>query len=310
MVTSNIQCPICNLFALDNQRTSDDNYFYNCFRCGEYRITLKAKEDFNSFIKGLTHRNLVSSWVREHPGVIIKGDTLANLKNISSPSVEEKSIKLLLYLSKLYPIAGQEIDNIISRVGHQLTLNRKIKDEGITPANIEESKKFLPIQSVCWAQNQSEVGYLFEEYLCGYKGFIISKPQWRISPKGWEYLESVRKLNPLSNICFIAMKFEDRLMEFSDKWIEQGIIDSGYQPIRINKLQHNNLIDDEIIANIRKSKFIIADLTGNSFGVYFEAGFARGLGLEAIYLCEKKYFDELGTHFDINHYPFILWKEE
>jgi len=309
MGKSNIQCPICNLFVTNYQNYGNDNYYYNCFRCGEFRITLEAKEDINSFVDGLTQRNIVSSWIREHPGLIIKQATLANLKNISIPSVEEKSIKLLLYLSKLYPIAGQEIDDIISKVGQQLTYNRKIKEEGITPANERESMRFLPIQSIAWAQNQSEVGYLLLEYLGKHKGFIISEPKWKISPKGWEYIESIKKINPLSNICFIAMKFEDRLMDFSDKWMEPAIICSGYKPVRINKVQHNNLIDDEIIANIRKSKFIVADLTGNSYGVYFEAGFARGLGLETIYLCEKKYFDEQGAHFDINHYPFILWEE-
>ena len=35
---------------------------------------------------------------------------------------------------------------------------------------------------------------------------------------------------------------------------------------------------DRIIAQIRASKFVVADFTRNRGGVYYEAGFALGLG--------------------------------
>ena len=150
---------------------------------------------------------------------------------------------------------------------------------------------------------------LFYNYLGNYKKYITYENEKKISPKGWEYLDSLKNKNTSSIICFIAMKFDDRLMNFSDNWVESAVSESGYKPIRINKVQHNNLIDDEIITAIRQSKFIIADLTGNSFGVYFESGYARGFGLETIYICEKGFFEKEKIHFDINHYPFLLWEE-
>ena len=35
------------------------------------------------------------------------------------------------------------------------------------------------------------------------------------------------------------------------------------------------------MAEIRRSRFVVADYTGQVNGVYFEAGFALGLGLRA-----------------------------
>jgi nucleoside 2-deoxyribosyltransferase len=71
--------------------------------------------------------------------------------------------------------------------------------------------------------------------------------------------------------------------------------------------QHNNRIDDEIAAMIRRSKFIVADFTGRRGGVYFEAGFALGMGLPVIWVCSK---DELkDVHFDTRQYNFIVWEE-
>ena len=39
--------------------------------------------------------------------------------------------------------------------------------------------------------------------------------------------------------------------------------------------------------------------------VYYEAGFAHGLGIPVIYLCRKD--SELA--FDTNHYPHIIWND-
>ena len=71
---------------------------------------------------------------------------------------------------------------------------------------------------------------------------------------------------------------------------------------------HNNKIDDEIVAGIRRSKFLVADFTSHRGGVYFEAGLAIGLGLPVIWLCRK---DELEkTHFDTRQYNFIVWETD
>jgi nucleoside 2-deoxyribosyltransferase len=73
----------------------------------------------------------------------------------------------------------------------------------------------------------------------------------------------------------------------------------------VDQVEHVGKIDDEIMVQIRKSRFIVADFTGHRSGVYFEAGFALGLGLPVIWTCRK---DELSKlHFDIRQYNCIDW---
>ena len=66
----------------------------------------------------------------------------------------------------------------------------------------------------------------------------------------------------------------------------------GYSAMRIDHKEHVNKIDDEIIAEIRRSKFIVADFTFEPEkprgGVYFEAGFAFGLGKPVIWTCQEE----------------------
>ena len=70
---------------------------------------------------------------------------------------------------------------------------------------------------------------------------------------------------------------------------------------------HVNRIDDEIIAQIRRSKFLVADLTGHRNGVYFEAGFMLGLGRPVIWLCNESEFDKV--HFDTRQYNTIKYQK-
>jgi nucleoside 2-deoxyribosyltransferase len=77
--------------------------------------------------------------------------------------------------------------------------------------------------------------------------------------------------------------------------------------MRVDKKEHANKIDDEIIAEIRRSAFLVADFTGHRGGVYFEAGFAMGLGLPVIWMCRRD--DVKNLHFDIRQYNCIDWSD-
>ena len=50
---------------------------------------------------------------------------------------------------------------------------------------------------------------------------------------------------------------------------------------------------------------MVADFTGQLAGVYYEAGFAMGLGRTVIWCCRKDEIDKL--HFDTNHKNHIDW---
>ena len=61
---------------------------------------------------------------------------------------------------------------------------------------------------------------------------------------------------------------------------------------------------------IRDSVFVIADLTHDNSGAYWEASYAEGLGKPVVYICERTKFDEQRTHFDTNHCTTVLWSED
>jgi hypothetical protein len=61
-------------------------------------------------------------------------------------------------------------------------------------------------------------------------------------------------------------------------------------------------------AALLAARFVISDLTHDSFGAYWEAGFGEGCGIPVIYMCEKGKWEDSKTHFDTNHMGTIIWE--
>lgn len=101
------------------------------------------------------------------------------------------------------------------------------------------------------------------------------------------------------------MWFEPELLQVWADAIRPAIRDAGYDPQRIDMVEHNNKIDDEIVAMIRQSRFVVADFTGNRGGVYFEAGYAMGRSIPVIWTIRSDELDDV--HFDNRQYNFIGW---
>lgn len=73
---------------------------------------------------------------------------------------------------------------------------------------------------------------------------------------------------------------------------------------RVDEVKSNDRITDRIIKSISKAEYVIVDLTKERPNVFFEAGFAHGLGKVPIYIARH------GTpiHFDIKDYPIIVFR--
>ena len=114
-----------------------------------------------------------------------------------------------------------------------------------------------------------------------------------------------------SSQAFVAMWFDPSLNDLYERGIKPGVEAAGYSPLRIDQKPDANKIDDEIIAEIRRSRFVVADCThgegGARGGVYYEAGFAYGQKIPVIFTCREDMFDKI--HFDTRQYNHIGWAE-
>jgi hypothetical protein len=163
----------------------------------------------------------------------------------------------------------------------------------------------LELQGVSYSRDQQELMILFEILIDD--GYLRSPspPACSLSVRGLLAAEALEAGGSNSAQGFVAMWFNERLL---DAWVDgfdPGIRAAGFRPLRIDNKDYVGGITDEIMAEIRRSRFVVADYTGQVNGVYFEAGFALGLGLTVIPTCLADEVSKL--HFDIKHLNTLLW---
>jgi nucleoside 2-deoxyribosyltransferase len=135
-------------------------------------------------------------------------------------------------------------------------------------------------------------------------------PQWDVffrTTKFWEILENLQKTEVGNKHAFVAMWFDESMNDYYKDGIKKAIEEAGYVPVRIDLQDFNEKICDEIIAEIKRTKFLIADFSKLRSGVFFEAGFAKGLGREVIFTVREADIEELKLHFDTRQYNHIVY---
>ena len=117
------------------------------------------------------------------------------------------------------------------------------------------------------------------------------------------------------NQIFVAMMFSGETVSTYEQVYKPVIQMLNYSAMRIDEKQFNGSIIGEITTEITDSVALIADLTGNRGGVYYEAGIARGLQLcnhpiKLILTCKRSFFDNERVHFDVSGDNIVLYEND
>jgi len=282
-------CPICH-HNLDNSGKYEDHMNdveIDCNYCGKY--TLHGWQIKNRFP---TKNN--ENHPDEELSIIIRQHYEQDNKRVIITENNLDELRKSIYIPN-NPI--ELIDKIMQYINNKVkyiheTINIPFSDSPLLfLKNQEELQKMLKFLS--------QLKYInYRKYEDGFKCSL------RLG--GWEYLLKLKsKLD--SKQVFVAMRISDdmELKNLYDNAISPAIIDTGFTPCRIDMKEHNEKICDKIIAEIKKSNFMVADFTGQSCNVYYEAGFAMGLGKTVIFCCKKDEVENL--KFDTRQYNHILW---
>lgn len=289
-----MSCPICATNATF-VGISGITYSFDCPICGHFKILSRVFEDIKAFPK-----HILSGVARNYWEM-----------NQAEFHFSDKTCESEAAFFKAVPFAVPGDTDIPAKANLILRhLQRKTTYPGeiIILARDQD-------YSIGFCHNGSEfdfcIGYLrdlklIENVPDPHGGIRLA---YRITPSGWATLAGIGA--EAKDQGFIAMAFR---LPTSDvlhtHGLNPGIENAGYKPQRIDRKEHNNRIDDEIVAEIRKSKFVVADLTGNNPGAYYEAGFAQGLGRPVIWTCEKKQLDAKDIHFDVRQYSVVTWEPD
>ncbi len=276
-------CEVCRTEKAETIPSNFDGTHQICPRCGEFKIHRSVNKAFERGGLGVQKRALLSGWVHEQncSGAIPTIITSQNYERILSrplPTVANRARNLLIEAARNQ--SGLDLQFDFSEPRYLAATYSSDESDLLVLMRILGDQGLIENQTVGTAAN--------------------------ILPQGIMQLEEIKMTATASSQGFIAMWFHDDMNAACHEGFEKGIERAGYDPRRVDQVEHINKIDDEIIAQIKASKFVVADFTGHRGGVYFEAGFALGLDIPVFWTCRQDNMDDL--HFDIRQFNCINWE--
>jgi hypothetical protein len=254
-----------------------------CPRCGRYQV--HATRAWLK-IETADHMVRLSGWIREQnaAGIEVSDITPEISRAVAQrplPGLKERSDRVLAFLAREFPRT----------------------ELYFVPDAIARS---LELQGVAYCRDYRDATLLIhiledENFLRGGASGMF------LTIRGILAAEALGRSVSQSAQCFVAMSFDESLKEAYTNGFYTAIGLAGYRAFRIDGKDYVGGISDEMIAEIRRSRFMVADYTLQSENVYFEAGFGLGLGLVVIPTCREDEAELL--HFDIRHLNALRWKD-
>ncbi len=303
------KCPVCN------SDVSKPDHFaigvgihgeaYSCPRCGNYQVESFTLANLKFLLDNDQKIAVLSHWIRTRHEVIAKeppdekffrksitlNEQLVNsiIKN-PPPTIAEQADKFILWLGNSEHPPGEEV--FVQHSTHQSIMG------SITPKEFELVLYHLIDTGILQGKKAEAIGAYGRAFIT-------------LSFDGWQYYEKLKRGAAESRKAFMAMGYGNpELDKIVEETFKLAVKQTGFDLFALNEKPKAGLIDDRLRVEIQTSRFLIADLTHDNAGAYWEAGFAEGLGKPVIYTCEKKKFEEAKTHFDTNHHLTIPWDEK
>lgn len=284
-------------------------HYPSTYDCIEYIIKIHGERILLRFNNDHTNSKFLENNKYIIKGLLLNGKFPTEYGKYNSPILENEKLEMIIKDAVIPRTPFDKINTLIKWL-------HSLQDFEGSSINFDYTEDLEDIANRLYFKNYHEMSFYL--FTLKNQGHIIGIETTSKNGKGlidikltYSGLTKVAELNESgneSNKCFIAMSFSSDLNETRDS-IKLAVVQSGFIPILIDEIPipSDVTINDALIAEIKKCKFMVADFTQHRHGVYFEAGFALGLKRQVIYLCHQDDFSN--THFDTNHYPHIIYSD-
>jgi len=301
-----------------------------CKQCGTFSISARLAKDFSRNEQFKDFRHLASAW-------IYRQGKVGNPVDLTRRSVSGTNLtcwESVVRLSSLPITVGDKKDAFLLALAAEVEgLNGRF-DRAI---ELDLHKYKAETASRLISQVKSIADYLQEDGLvvatwdrgdrgdpnAGREVPGPAKQTCSITSQGWQRVQELRRTKGGERTAFVALWFSDATLEYRT-CVAEAVREAGYEAVIVDQEHFNHYIMDKVIASIRQARFLIADFTsdpetdgpdedrvrgGVRGGVYYEAGFAKGMEKEVIHTCRDDPASRKRLHFDIAQINTIFWRE-
>jgi hypothetical protein len=275
--------------------TENDPHTIECPRCGRYKVSGELLEDFPNGLPEDIGLKL-SAALREA--------TDSRVRHLLVTQSYE-AIAAAAPQARKY---GETVDLLLTQIAGRCKYPGALMNAmGLEPL---AARAMLPLHAC-----EAVLEEMAEAKLLDVEEYDPLRFQARPTSKGWRRVDELQSASAVRVGAFVAMAFHVDMKPVYEQAIRPALVGCGYEPpFRVDDLEHEaradhtdfkNKIDDRIMAEIRRARFVVADVTHARPAVYFEAGFAEGLGIPIIWTC--RIANKADMCFDTRQNGHILW---
>jgi hypothetical protein len=298
------QCPISGLDALETQREGIYTYRIHAM---DLTYSIHNKWDILSTLTS-AQKGKLFQWVYKK----VKNNKLERTIDISSEDFDIEYKEALN--QKITPT--RKLNLLLEYIYHD------VEEFGLTKA-LKHFELFPILATVEISTVERFMQILLEKnYICGLNiGRGGDKSSHHVNfgstIEGFEAYEAYRKGKADSDFGFMALKFStDEYISPADEiyknYWKKAVQEAGYPLNALYEKSEAGNINNSMEAQIRKCKFLIADVTPPEDtdtpnpNVMWEAGFAEGLNKPVFYVCDKNKKPKKRV-FDIDHHNTLYY---
>ena len=293
--------------------------------CEEYFITGQAFQAFQGTFSqregllclkesiNLNNSGLTAIWrldKNDNPKHNYKNAVFRTISDFSKESINhsEKEVKLLELLAKKANYLNNPFELLQTTIRERIALGIFSDEEYYTWVEAIRANGWIDFDETTKIYLKSKtMGFSVESRAID---FLNTKKIIKLTTDGWKFIHKESQLSKTKKV-FIAMAFTDekgtKLPADTRDAIKDTINKLDHDPIIIDEVEHNDGVMDKIIVHIHESRFVVADLTYNKSGVYYEAGYAKAHGLSVVFTVKEDHLKY--CHFDVKHLNLIVWKD-
>lgn len=293
-------CYLCGVDSTYTHVKDIDAYAFDCKNCGKYTIShdvLNRQESFEKI------RHKILSFLMEKDPVDENRYIIVTKKAYDECVKNENLNGIVVSIDQILEDFPKTTKEKIER-----TIKTLCRVAGDISKTIHLENHDYPIFFI-----ENENGVASSLDILEHEGYVLNPQRaygtgFSLTPQAWAIYEETVRLNNSKEV-FVAMWFDEDMNRYYHDGIEEAIKDCQLEPIRMDKVPHNEKICEMIYKKIDDARFVIADMTGCRGNVLFECGYAIGSKKTVIWIIEEEYEKNNPMPFDIRQYSHIIYKD-
>lgn len=254
-----VSCPICDSNLLEpSASTGGDATRFACPRCGSFTLTGSLLATLPHVLSTAKDASPKLSHVLRRANengdkAILTTDTAEAILKQPLPRPREQADLLLRWVAEHSPGPGETV-LVESRTHGAIIGSSTWQGFGLVLDHLFAVGLLIGAQSKTMGESGAHATLSFA---------------------GWEHYENLRRGGGNYRKAFMAMKFgEPVLDEVLERVFKPSVRQAGFDLFKLDDVPRAGLIDDRLRVEIQASDFVIADLTHENLGSYWEAGYA------------------------------------